>query len=466
MQGVTSWSFHPYKPLLFDTGDIYICRVCPGPGRIRFDWLPLPASDGGDPVYTVRWRPRGSDAPFETAETRETTALLDSLADERDYEFAVDCGDKHSRLRLARTGFVPGGSVVNYLHPEDGAYAFSGRCLCSPSLVRHPDGFLLASMDVFQGGAPQDLTLLFRSDDDGETWRYVSELFPCFWGKLFVHRGSLYMLSCSTEYGDLLIGRSDDGGETFSMPSVLLRGSSGFKQKGVHKNPQPVMRYRGRLWITLEWGSWASGTHAAMCASIDEGADLLDASAWHFTPPVPYDPAWEGAAEGPSPGCIEGCPVVFPDGELYNVMRYEIGGCRPSFGLACVMKVFPDEPDRPLAFRRMIPFPGNHAKFEIQYDALSGRYLSIVSYLDEDHPTGRNLLSLIASEDCVHWHKVTDLFDYTQLPASEVGFQYVDFIIEGDDLLFLTRTAFNRAANFHDANYSVFTRIRNFREKL
>ena len=64
MQGVTSWSFHPYKPLLFDTGDIYICRVCPGPGRIRFDWLPLPASDGGDPVYTVRWRPRGSDAPF------------------------------------------------------------------------------------------------------------------------------------------------------------------------------------------------------------------------------------------------------------------------------------------------------------------------------------------------------------------------------------------------------------------
>ena len=24
MTGVTKWSFHPYKPLLFDTGDIYI----------------------------------------------------------------------------------------------------------------------------------------------------------------------------------------------------------------------------------------------------------------------------------------------------------------------------------------------------------------------------------------------------------------------------------------------------------
>ena len=464
MKGVTSWSFHPCKPLLFDAGEITICRVSPGPGRISFDWLPLPEEDR--PVYTVLWRRRGSEEPFLTRETAGTTALLEDLEDGIDYEFAVKCGEKQSRLRLARPGFVPGDSVVNYLHPEDGAYSFSGHCLCSPSLVRHPDGFLLASMDVFQGGAPQDLSLIFRSDDDGVTWRYVSELFPCFWGRLFVHRGALYMLACSTEYGDLLIGRSDDGGVSFGMPTVLLRGSSGFRQKGVHKNPQPVMAYGGRLWITLEWGSWASGTHAAMCASVDEDADLLDASAWHFTPPVPYDPAWEGAAEGPSPGCIEGCPVVFPDGKLYNVMRYEIGGCRPSFGLACVMKVFPEEPDRPLEFDRMIRFPGNHAKFEIRFDPVSRQYLSIVCYLDESHPSGRNLLSLIASEDCEHWRRVKDIFDYAHLPAGEVGFQYVDFFIEGDDILFLSRTAFNGAANFHDANYSVFSRIRDFRALL
>ena len=464
MKGVTSWSFHPCKPLLFDAGEITVCRVCPGPGKISFDWLPLPEADR--PVYTVLWRRRGSEESFMTRETAETTALLEDLEDGVDYEFAVRCGEKRSRLRLARPGFVPGDSVVNYLHPEDGAYSFSGHCLCSPSLVRHPDGFLLASMDVFQGGAPQDLSLIFRSDDDGVTWRYVSELFPCFWGRLFIHRGALYMLACSTEYGDLLIGRSDDGGKTFGMPTVLLRGSSGFRQKGVHKNPQPVMVYGGRLRITLEWGSWASGTHAAMCASVDEDADLLDASAWHFTPPVPYDPAWEGAAEGPSPGCIEGCPVVFPDGKLYNVMRYEIGGCKPSFGLACVTKVFPEEPDRPLEFDRMIRFPGNHAKFEIRFDPVSRRYLSIVCYLDESHPSGRNLLSLIASEDCEHWRRVKDLFDYTHLPAEEVGFQYVDFFIEGEDILFLSRTAFNGAANFHDANYSVFSRIRDFRALL
>ena len=143
MRGVTSWSFRPYRPLMFDTGGIYICRVYPGPGRIGFDWLPL--SDKPDCAgYTVRWRRRGSDEPFETLATKETSALLTGLDDGTDYEFGVSCGGRSSRLRLARTGFVPGDSVVNYLHPDDRAYSFSGHCLCSPSLVRHPDGYLLA----------------------------------------------------------------------------------------------------------------------------------------------------------------------------------------------------------------------------------------------------------------------------------------------------------------------------------
>lgn len=480
MRGVTSWSFRPYRPLMFDTGGIYICRVYPGPGRIGFDWLPItekpcgfsveeePIGSSGDSgsEYTVRWRRRGSDEPFETLATKETSALLTGLDDGTDYEFGVSCGGISSRLRLARTGFVPGDSVVNYLHPDDRAYSFSGHCLCSPSLVRHPDGYLLASMDVFQGGEPQDLSLIFRSDDDGRTWKYVSELFPCFWGHMFVWKGALYMLANSTEYGDLLIGRSDDGGRTFGMPTVLLRGTSGFKHKGVHKNPQKIVEYGGRLWISLEWGSWSSGGHAAMVGSVGVGDDPLDAGSWRFTPPVPYDPSWPGAAKGDSPGCIEGALTVFPDGKLYNVMRYQMGGCVPSYGLACVMAVNTDDPDAPLTFSKFIGFPGNHSKFQIVYDDVSGRYLSLVSYLDEKHPSGRNLLSLIASADAENWEKALDVFDYSDLPESDVGFQYISFFIEGDDILFLSRTAFNGAANFHDANYSVFSRIKGFRKYL
>ena len=57
-------------------------------------------------------------------------------------------------------------------------------------------------MDLFEGGAPQNLTLLFGSSDNGETWEYISELFPCFWGKMFIYDGALYMTGVSTEYGD------------------------------------------------------------------------------------------------------------------------------------------------------------------------------------------------------------------------------------------------------------------------
>ena len=224
MTGVTRWSFHPYKPLLFDTGDIYICRVYPGEGRVSFDWLPL----DGISDYTVNIRRRG-EGEYSSYSVSGTSFTLCGLCDEADYEFYVCAKEgtavRKSRVRLARTGKVPGESVVNYLHPEDGAYSFSGQYLCSPSLVRHPDGFLLASMDVFKGGEAQDLTLIFRSDDDGKTWKYISELFPCFWGKMFIHRGELYMLGCSTEYGDMLIGKSSDGGVTFGMPTVLLRGT-------------------------------------------------------------------------------------------------------------------------------------------------------------------------------------------------------------------------------------------------
>ena len=121
--------------------------------------------------------------------------------------------------------------------------------------MRHPDGYLLASMDIYAGRAPQNLTLIFRSDDNGASWHYVSELMPCFWGKLFVHRGILYMLACSTEYGDLLIGRSEDGGKTFCTPAVLLRGSCKSERAGVHKNPQNILLCKGRIYETLEWGA-------------------------------------------------------------------------------------------------------------------------------------------------------------------------------------------------------------------
>lgn len=461
MKGYNKWSYAPYKPLLREVGDIYICRVVPSETAIHFEWL-----YGEDGSFDIYYRKR-DDGEFILAGTT-TNCYYDitGLECDTDYQFYVLSEDKKSRVRIARCAETVG-TVVNYLHPDDNCYSFSGRALCSPSLVRHPEGHLLASMDVFSGNHPQNLTLIFRSDDNGESWHYVCELMPCFWGKLFVHKGILYMLSVSTEYGDLLIGKSEDGGKTFSAPVTLLRGSNGKNGfPGVHKNPQNIFYHNGRIYETLEWGTWGLTSekdyyHAAMVMSCDENADLLDPESWHFTPPVKYDPTWDGVAEDGIRGTIEGTITTLPDGKLYNVMRYQTQAEKKILAYR-----IPDDPDAPIEYSHAINFDGNLSKFMIKFDDVSRKYISIISRRIDESKTARNLLSLVCSVDCEHWETVCDLIDRRNDDPQMVGFQYIDFEIEGDDIIYLSRTAMNNAKNYHDANYSTFHRIRNFRNLL
>ena len=458
MQRSVSWSYAPYAPYFFEAGDPYICRISPTAHTVTFAFVTSLSAP-----YAVYFRQRGEGEFEKIAEINEKEYTVTGLTDGTEYEFYVTASGKRSRVRLVKAADAVG-TVVNYLHPEDDCYHFSGDALCSPSLLRCADGHLLASMDLFTADRPQNLTLVFRSDDDGETWQYQCELMPCFWAKLFEHKGKIYALACSTEYGDLLIGASEDGGKSFGAPTVLLRGAGRTNEAGVHKNPQNVVYYKGRIYETLEWGAWSLGYHAAMVMSCDENADLLDATNWSFSQPVPYDPNWEGTAKGNSPGTIEGTLVVFPDGKLYNVMRYQMMGCEPCFGRVLAYEVDTDCPTAPLRYSHAIAFPANHTKFMIKKDEATGYYYTIGSRItDPSHLRDRRLLSLMRSKDMVHFEVVTDIYDRRDADPSKVGFQYVDFFFEGEDILFLCRTALNGAINHHDANYSTFDRIKNFR---
>lgn len=457
MRGQNTWSYRPYRPFLTEVGDIYISRVAPSLDKIHFEWL----SDKTD--FSVYYRVRGQGEFLHFTDTHKCECDITHLTPDTDYEFYVTSGEGKSRVRLGRCGAVEG-TVVNYLHPDDEAYSFSGRYLCSPSLVRHPDGFLLASLDLYAPEHPQNLTLIFRSDDDGESWHYVSELMPCFWGKMFIHKGDLYMLSCSTEYGDLLIGKSTDGGKSFSAPVCLLRGSNGKAgNAGVHKNPQNVIRYNGRLYNTLEWGTWHNKEygHAAMVMSCDENADLLSPESWSFSAPLKFDrftPELEGLSMNTM--TIEGTLTVSPDGKLLNVMRFG------KYNTAIAYEVNTEELDAPLSFSGLIDFPANYSKFSIKYDKESGYYYTVATRVFSPERTkARSLISLMRSKELKEWQVVTDIMDYRGVDDEHIGFQYVDFEIEGEDILFLCRTAFNGAHNYHDANYQTFHRIKSFRKR-
>lgn len=480
MTGCNLWSHSPYRPLLRNVGEPYICRIAPDVSSIHLEWL-----DTCDEEYSVFYRKRGTGDFILWGKTDANRFDIQNLDTATDYEFYVEANGKKSLVRLARTGETVG-TVVNYLHPDDDAYSFSGKYLCSPSLVRHPDGFLLASMDLFAGNYPQNLTLIFRSDDEGKTWHYVSELMPCFWGKMFIHKDELYMLSCSTEYGDLLIGKSTDGGKTFCAPVCLLRGSNGKSNcEGIHKNPQNVVVHNGRLYATLEWGSYrtAEYCHAAMVMSCPTDADLLNPENWSFTEPKTFEnfvPELACLPKGTVP--IEGSLAVTPDGALLNIMRlasFYLPMCIENDGdetlaalsklimkgCAIAYRVDAEDPDAPLSFSHTIPLPTS-AKFSVKYDPVSQKYYTLISRItDKTKLRARNVLSLFASGDLVDFQFVADVLDFSHMPYEQVGFQYVDFEIEGDDIIFLSRTALNQAHNYHDANYQTFHRIENFRAK-
>lgn len=481
MKGCNSWSYAPYTPLLRDTGDIYICRIAPGKNHILFQWL-----ENGAMEYTVFCRKRNEKDFVPVGKTTKGEYTISDLDTDTDYEIYVEADGKKSLVRLARTGHVEG-SVVNYLHPEDDAYAFSGKYLCSPSLLRHPDGFLLASMDLYASKYPQNLTLIFRSDDNGRTWHYVSELMPCFWGKMFIHKNELYMLACSTEYGDLLIGKSTDGGKTFGTPVCLLRGSTGKNDTaGTHRNPQNLVIHNGRIYTALEWGSYqAEYSHAAMVMSCPVDADLMDPESWTFTEPTKFEiftPELAYLPKGTVP--IEGTMALSPDGELFNIIRPASFYLPMSFsdediagdenlkklselilkGCAIAYRVDEKDPHAPITFSHTVPL-ATTSKFTVKHDPVSGKYYTLASRItDKTKLRARTVLSLFSSEDLREFKHEADILDYSDQDSRFIGFQYADFEIEGSDMIFLSRTAMNNANNYHDANYQTFHRIENFRD--
>ncbi|MBQ8882138.1 MAG: exo-alpha-sialidase [Clostridia bacterium] len=450
-----NWSYSPYKPLFIETGDIYICRLAPSENSVTVDYL------SSESEFSVFYRVKGETEFIQAGKTTKKTFTIENLAPNCDYEIMVCSGDKKSRIRLVRVGESVGLSVINYLHPDDEVYAFSGRYLCSPSIVRHPSGYLLASMDLYAHAHPQNLTLIYRSDDDGKSWRYACELFPCFWAKLFVHNGDIYCLGASTEYGDLLIGKSTDGGYTFGEPTVLLRGGNGKNgEAGVHKNPQPVVEFNGRIYNTFEWGAWGRGYHAMAVMSAPDNADLLDANSWTFSEPTPYNSSWVGTAKGNTCGNLEG-GLVDINRKLKVYSRYDTANTNPSYGKIVVYSVDTVNPENPIRFDKVVDFNGNMSKFEVKFDRKRNRYYSIGNYiLNHNNRFARNLLALYASPDGEKWEVDRFIYDYRNCDKNKVGFQYVDFEIEDDEIIFMCRTAINGANSFHDSNYMTFDKIK------
>ena len=210
--------------------------------------------------------------------------------------------------------------------------------LGSPSVVRLPDGALLATHDYFGTGCPrnhegeQGLTSVYRSEDGGASWSNVTHVMNAFWSNLFVHRDAVYLFGTSQQYGSIVIRRSDDGGFCWTHPEdeasgLLFPGGAHRTPPNYHCAPVAVLVHEGRIYRAFEDCDpmqWGTGFQACV-VSAPVDADLLHAASWRMSNKLPFRPQWTPAAWGPVtlPGWREGNVVAAPDGQLWDVLTFE-----------------------------------------------------------------------------------------------------------------------------------------------
>jgi len=347
---------------------------------------------------------------------------------------------------------VPGTVVV---HSSKSSGIYRG----TPSLVKLPTGHIVASNDVFGTGVP-NRTDIFISKDNGNTWDIVSRLNGAVWSGLFYHNNKLYLLGANTSGGaNLVIRGSEDAGRTWSEPTIIVPGAC-------HGSSTPVLFANGRIYKAYEFhdkdlnNKWMSGNKAYV-VSASQDADLLNPSSWAQSEML-EKPAWVDGT-----GWLEANAVLGPDGKVKCITRLASmdGIYAGYYSLSADGTIEPESAKR-------IQFWGGASKFNIKYDPSTQKYWSLTNYAPAQFKEGkrsaggiRNVLALTSSSDLESWQINAIVLAHDDV--EKVGFQYVDWVFDGNDILFVSRTAYDDglggARSFHDANFMTFHRIENYK---
>jgi hypothetical protein len=354
----------------------------------------------------------------------------------------ANAGSRAARPDHSRTP----GVVIDHLPAKTKNY------IGSPSMVVLPDGRYVASHDVFGGGSSYDQTRVFGSTDLGRSWEHLTDIEGQFWSNLFVHDGVLYIMGTDRRFGNVIIRRSDDGGKTWTEPvdennGLLVDGGR------FHTAPVPMVVHNGRIWRAMEYIRPGAPRFHSFIMSAPVDADLLKAESWTVSNRLIFEKEWASQED-----------------KLVNVLRLNF----LEGGKAAVIRASGDGTQ--LAFdpeKDIIGFSGGAKKFTIRYDEISRRYWSLTNIIGKRDPrfhasTHRNILGLTSSADLVSWQVNSVVLRHPDIEKH--GWQYIDWLFEGDDIIFVARTAYDDglggAHNQHDANYFTFHRLRNFRTRM
>jgi hypothetical protein len=141
---------------------------------------------------------------------------------------------------------------------------------------------------------------------------------------------------------------------------------------------------------------------------------------------------------------------------------------------ASYYEVSPDGKTIDKSSLKIIRLPGACKKFTIHYDKESKLYWALTNHSPKklrginQVERMRSTVALIYSDDLINWKIKAILLSHPDV--KKVGFQYLDWFIEGNDIVALSRTAYDDglggAHDCHDANYITFHRFKNFRNAI
>ncbi|MBT7302553.1 MAG: exo-alpha-sialidase [Victivallales bacterium] len=355
-------------------------------------------------------------------------------------------------------------------------HSWDNRDLISdaPALARLADGTLLCSVELWSRdsyrGADKlaaklygnDRCLIFASSDNGATWAERSRI-PFATGKFLQHTSGLLFIGAGTGWQGLYIVRSKDGGKAWS-DAVTLRGGKVYAAATgwtIRDN-------------TLYWA--ADDMHpsprkrAVFAFACDLARDPLDPTSWRFSNEERHPGLPQSLGRGGHNGGKWLEPnVVDVNGKLLVIVRVrasqaKVDGVVPGIGAICDLAARDGE--LKLTFSHYYPIPGAQNQFHIVSDRANGLF-----WMTSNQVTGtaqgchggwgkeRRFLMLHYSRDAQNWFPAGVL---AMWPKETQAYNYCTPLIDGKDLLFVSRTA-ESAANQHDNDKITFHRLPDFR---
>ena len=300
--------------------------------------------------------------------------------------------------------------------------------IVDPDLIIMPNGDYIAGA---RGGPIEKKVFirLWKSTDKGKTWKSLNKdnTFARH-ATLFYYKGALYLFGDKTDgYG--AIEKSTDGAVTWPEDVTLK-----FKFRTA---PSHAVVAKNRVWIATEYDHGSS----VFSASLD--SDFMNPDSWTLAKRI--DAFYSGNESDLVATRNDGYPVIMPKNGYKDR----------------VLNINETVADKNVDAMEL---PGSGSKYSAIYDPVSDKYWALTSYstLPNNIRTG---IALFSSTDLK-----TFKFDrqvLTGKSSSFHGFNYPFMQIDGDDVVFVLRTAWEnedgQAQRWHDANMFTFHRVRDFR---